>query len=104
MSGNAAYQQAAPFSPSRTLEFSCEPLAQSRSYQFQNVPYRAKTFGSVPNASRSMIGTFALLRFMMGYALVRNDLSRENQIIAFWTVIVRKVYLTAALGSEVWQK
>ena len=41
-----------------------------------SLPYLAKTFGSVPAAPRNIIGVEGLFFFIVGYALVRNDLPR----------------------------
>lgn len=41
-------------------------------------PYRAKTLGWVPAASRIRMGMLGLLRFMVGYDRVRNDLCRRK--------------------------
>lgn len=40
-----------------------------------HIPYLAKTFGSMPNASLIMIGVCGLFFFMVGYARDRNDLA-----------------------------
>ena len=53
-----------PFSP----HFSSSSLIE------QNIPYLANTLGSVPWASRSIIGVWGLFFFMVGYALMRKDL------------------------------
>lgn len=89
------------------------------------VPYRAYIFGNVPCASRMRIGVCGLFFFIVGYALVRNDLQtlirltspqprsspalqeEERDALRCWRWggkgWRRCTNRTAALCSEVWQ-
>ena len=70
------YQIRTPVSRFHTLCPIYQPRFSELNFLSQDSPYRAKTLGSVPKASRSMIGMCGLFFFMVGYALVRNVLHR----------------------------
>lgn len=98
-----SYRLMTPASPCHTLSTLVVSSSLFRDRR-RLIPYLANTLGSTPSASRSIIGTWGLFFFIVGYALIRNDLSFDQRSGLQPVHFIKRTHRTAALGSEVWQK